>query len=498
MNKKILITTIFILINNIPLYALEETFLPIQTSPLVSFCIQFRIGSIDDPRGKEGLSYIVARMIKEGGTKDLSSKEIISKLYPLAVEININIDKEFTTFSATVPVRAISNFYPIFRDLLIHPKFDTKDFERVRSEQLNFLKFRLRMGWDEELGKEALQSFIYEDHPYSHPVVGTIKGINNITLSDIREFYKKHYGLSNLHIGIAGGYDSDLPKKIKEDFSILSQDSVKKNSLPKPKDPNEVDILLIEKPSIASAISIGFSLQITRTDSDFIPLLLANVYFGDHRTFSGVLMNKLRIERGLNYGDYSYIEHFVQDRWTRFTITNIPRQRQYFSIWIRPVQPENAHFSIRLALLELKKLVDEGLSEEAFQTTKRYLLNYSKLWKQTQSRSLGFLMDSKNYGVKEDLINAIEKHLPILEREDVNKAIKRNLQYRNIKIVCVGPEMDKLKESLLSNSPSPIYYQGDMTSPETLKEDKIAEVYPLSVKRVIIIPADKIFERDGF
>jgi len=63
---------------------------------------------------------------------------------------------------------------------------------------------------------------------------------------------------------------------------------------------------------------MGHSLGITRADDDFYPLYLAGSYLGEHRTFNGLLMIELRQKRGLNYGDYAYVENFIQDGGTTF------------------------------------------------------------------------------------------------------------------------------------------------------------------------------------
>src|SRR3989475_4691796 len=102
----------------------------------------------------------------------------------------------------------------------------------------------------------------------------------------------------------------------------------------------------------------------------------------------------------LNYGDYSYIENFIQDGGSTFPLTNIPRRQQFFSIWIRPVPPVNALYALRQATRELKMLVDRGLSAQDFEATRKYLLNYSRLWAQDQSRRLGYQLDSEFYGTK--------------------------------------------------------------------------------------------------
>src|SRR5207342_2368185 len=126
---------------------------------------------------------------------------------------------------------------------------------------------------------------------------------------------------------------------------------------------------------------------------------------------------------GLNYGDYSYVEHFAQDGASTFALPNVPRRRQAFTIWIRPVAKENAHFAIRLAVRELRRLVRDGLSEQAFEETRSFLLNYSKLWTQTPARRLGFAMDGAYYGGA-SLVDELAARLPRMSCSDVNRAVR--------------------------------------------------------------------------
>ena len=99
---------------------------------------------------------------------------------------------------------------------------------------------------------------------------------------------------------------------------------------------------IVEKPADATAISLGFPLDVTRRDDDFYALAVANSYLGEHRTFNGKLMQDLRGKRGLNYGDYSYIEDFIQEGMSTFPVPNNPRRQQDFSIWLRPVPHDKA------------------------------------------------------------------------------------------------------------------------------------------------------------
>ena len=66
---------------------------------------------------------------------------------------------------------------------------------------------------------------------------------------------------------------------------------------------------------------------------------------------------RLREARGLNYGDYSYIEYFPRGMFQFEPDPNQARHQQIFQIWIRPVEPQNGLFVLRAALYEYDKLV---------------------------------------------------------------------------------------------------------------------------------------------
>ncbi|HEX9137986.1 MAG TPA: hypothetical protein VF905_13725, partial [Nitrospirota bacterium] len=61
-------------------------------SPLISFRILLHAGSINDPKGKEGLNELTALMIGQGGTKDMTYKQIVDTLYPWAASISPQSD----------------------------------------------------------------------------------------------------------------------------------------------------------------------------------------------------------------------------------------------------------------------------------------------------------------------------------------------------------------------------------------------------------------------
>jgi zinc protease len=91
------------------------------------------------------------------------------------------------------------------------------------------------------------------------------------------------------------------------------------------------------------AFSLGFPIEVTRAHPDYAALLLVSSYLGQHRMSSGVLYDRMREKRGLNYGNYSYIEYFPRGMFLMEPPPNLARRYQIFQIWagalIRGLKP---------------------------------------------------------------------------------------------------------------------------------------------------------------
>ncbi|HEU4363855.1 MAG TPA: pitrilysin family protein [Candidatus Krumholzibacteria bacterium] len=469
--------------------------LPIKTSPLVTFRIQFRAGAIDDPAGKEGLTRLTASMLTDGGTRQHPYQEIVELLYPMAASINATVDKEVTTFYGTTHIENLDRYFELFTEMLLEPRFDERDFERVRASQVNHVSKTLRGADDEEFGKQSLGVMMYAGHPYGTPNAGVVSALESITLDDVEQHYARVFTRENAVIGLAGGYPVGLPDRIAKAIVQLPTGAAARGPLGTPSAIQNVEVLAVEKDCLATAISIGFPIDATRASADYYALLIANSYLGEHRTFNGRLMMRMREVRGLNYGDYSYIEHFVQDGGSTFPLTNFARTQQYFSIWIRPVQHQHRHFALRLAVFELERLVRDGMTQEEFERTRTFLEHYSKLWAQDQNRRLGYLMDSRFYGT-DDYIATLPAKLDQVTLDQVNAAIRRHLNARNLRIAVITRGADDFLQDLITNKPSPMTYEAEGIPADVVSEDGVVAVYKLNVNREAskIMDAEEMFK----
>ena len=162
---------------------------PSATNPLVAIRLYFKVGSADDPKGKEGLAALTAAMLGEGGTKTRSYAEVLDALYPLAAQIAYYGDKESVVFNGTVHRDNLQTYAQLIAEQVLQPAFAEEDFRRNRQDALDYITKTLRGNDDETLGKRALGAVLYRGHPYAHPALGTVAGLEAITLDDVKKFY---------------------------------------------------------------------------------------------------------------------------------------------------------------------------------------------------------------------------------------------------------------------------------------------------------------------
>ena len=478
---------------NAPKTSSSTVFQP-SGSPLISFRIQFLTGSINDPQGKEGAASLTAAMLSQGGSKKLTFKEITQEFNPIAAGFGAQSDKEMTTFVGQTHVDNLAKYYGLISQMLLDPGFREEDFSRLKKDQIDYLKTGLRENNDEELGKERLYNIIYAGTAYENHSAGKISSLEKLTLQDVKDFYRKNYTQANLVVGLSGGFDQKFSSQMTTDFAKLPKGEKTAVKVVQPNLADGMKIDIVKRETRATAISMGFPISVNRAHKDYAALALVASYFGQHRSSNSYLYGRLRELRGLNYGDYAYIEYFPRGMFQFDPDPNLARQSQIFQIWIRPVEPQNANFALRAALYEYDKLVKNGLDQQTFAETRDFLSKYVNILTQTKDAELGYALDAKYYGTA-NFNEYMKSQLAKLTLTDVNNAIKTHLASNKMRVVMVTKDAESLRDAIVNNKPATIAYASPKPS-EITDEDKIIFTYPIPVKTVdvVITPIERVFE----
>jgi len=463
--------------------------------PSLDIKLVFPVGSAHDPEGQEGLAALAASMIAEGGSRERRAEDVRTALFPMAATFSAQVDKEVTTFTARVHRETWRPFADLVLPLLTEPGLREEDFARLRDAQRNALTQDLRSNNEEELGKERLQWNVFAGTRVAHPVSGTEAGIAAITMADVQAFIAQHYVQAGLTIGAAGDVPPALLARVRTAVATLPAGERPPAPAAAVARRPGLRVEIIQKDTRAIAISFGHPIAVTRAHPDFAALWLARTWLGEHRSSVSHLYQRIREIRGLNYGDYAYIEAFPGGMFQFFPDANRPRHHQLFEIWIRPVPPDAAVMTLRIALHELDHLVTSGLTEAQFVSTRDYLIKSLPLLTATQDHRLGYALDARWHGTG-DFTTDMREHLRGLDADAVNDAVRRHLSARDLDIVMIAPDADALRHALLSDAPTTLTYDAPKP-PELLAEDRVIGERRLALEEgnVRITPVVEVFAR---
>ena len=482
-------------------------------SPLYEVQIMVRAGSAEDPAGKEGTASLLGKMMLEGGFGDPRypvTKEKLAEItrpWGEAAYPQVSVDKETTIFSMTVPRDVFAQFVShVLKPMFTQPLFLQAELERVRKEALVGIRSNLRFEQQEQLGLLALDDWMLEGTPLGHLAQGTVEGLQAVTREDLLAAHKQNYQGANMFVAAS----ITDPATLKLLLSALPS-TVTKVSQGAPRQLQPVPghrLLIITQPNaIATGLHLGFPISVRRGDPDYWPLFVANVFLGTHRDNFGRLYKDIREERGYNYGDYSYVEYYAARPYTLFPPPGAPRDQQYFSMWIRPVGHQYAHFILKAMTWELDNFIRSGMTPEQVEAAKQkartLYLNYAS----SKGRQLGYRLDDMFYGMKDrgylvEMLANIDK----LTAEQINAAIRKYLQVANLKYVIVTNESQaqKLADDIAGNAnvqskTREEYHISDPVPPERQKmlaQDDEWKAYKLNIPRdnITIVKAEQMFE----
>jgi zinc protease len=465
--------------------------MPVQGALSVYVQITVRAGSAHDPTGQEGLAWLTARMITEAGTGELDAAQVSDLLYSLGSELEWVVDKELVTFRARCLAEDAPALVSLVGELVTAPIWSEDSLARLIDEALTTLEVSL-LESDEALGDMVLDVWLNEGHPYGHPTPGRTGVLALLTLEDVRSFYDSHYVRQATFAGLAGATSPQLAVDLEQALSSLATTPFRPVT-PKPRPvPHGRSLLVVEKETANTGVHFGHPIPVSRDHPDFPALFVAMTAFGEHRESYGRLYQALRETRGLNYGDYAYLEHYRQAGWSPTQELGTVRDEPQFSVWIRPTTPENAPFALKMALIMTEELAQDGLTSQEFEDFGSRVRQGTPLKARTPGRRLGFALDALALD-HPDPLQTLSQAVAMLTRADVNAAATHHLHPKDLRIVVVTGDGQAFVDALTGTEPTLPHYKGVKTDEAVADRDQQIAGADLGLDAIRIVSADQIF-----
>ena len=310
----------------------------------VSIGAWMHVGSMMELPEESGLSHFLEHMVFKGTAKR-TARQIAEEMDAVGGQLNAFTGRDCTCFYAKVIDENLELAVDILADLVINATMDETELEKERGVILE----EIAMDEDspEDLVHDLLQSAQFGEQSPGQPILGPAEQIAAYTRDDLLNFRKKHYAPKETVVALAGSYD---PDKVLE--WVTACFGGWENDIP-PVETPEWQVrtgvnALREKDSEQMHICMGFPGAAYATDRVY-PLAVANNILGG--AMSSRLFQRIREDLGLAYSVYSY--------------PNTYKGVGTFGLYAG-VSPKNAELVLKEIRAELKRFLDEGITEKEF------------------------------------------------------------------------------------------------------------------------------------
>ncbi len=387
----------------------------------VAIGIWVGIGSRDENDKVHGASHFIEHLLFKG-TKNRSAKEIAESLESVGGQLNAFTTKEYTCYYAKVLDEHLDLAIDVLTDMFFNSLFEPKEVEKEKNVVLEEIK--MYEDSPDELVHDLFSSTIWEGHPLGRSILGTCDSITQMDRQDIINYYESKYTPHNIVVAVAGKIKHEqVVARLTPIFTKMSKEPHQRPyQEPEPhraiknqaKETEQVQIC-VGTPGLPQEHELIYPLHV-----------LNNVLGGG---LSSRLFQEIREERGLAYSIYSYHSAY--------------RDAGLFTIYAG-TRPDNYEKVLEQVLLEIKKILQEGISAEELNRTKEQIKGNMYLGLESVSSRMSRLGKSElSYGRLITPDEVIEK-ITAATREEVLELARFLFQKEKFSLTTIGPEKANL------------------------------------------------------
>ena len=167
------------------------------------------------PASKAGIENLVMRALTECGTDKDDKNSFLNKLDQVSAQVNGFSDMDFASFSINCIKNDLDKVWPLYTDALLIPRFDAKEFARIKQDAINFIRTNESFP-DNAIDKMAKET-AFAGKNYAKKPMGTLASVEPITPAEAKKYWQSLLTRSRMVIVVVADLDKkEIEKKVNE------------------------------------------------------------------------------------------------------------------------------------------------------------------------------------------------------------------------------------------------------------------------------------------
>jgi zinc protease len=414
-------TTDFTLPNGLRVFLVPD-----RDVPVVSLQARVAGGALEDPKGKEGATSLLATLLGKGaGARDaVAFQEAIDfvggQFGTVAGSRWLEVQAEFLSRDKDLALELVA-------DALQRPTLDPAELEKEKGKAIDAIA-AAREEPSQIIGR-YFGAWLFKGHPFARPSGGDERSLEQITPDDVKAAFARTLAPSRTWLAVAGDFDpAEMRKAIEARFGGWKAEAAAPAQPARPTPAQGRRVLLVNKPGSLQTYFMFGNLAFDWSDPDYPARFLANTVLGGR--FTSRLNKALRIDSGLTYGARSYVDDVRKGALIVSTYTATDTSRE----------------ALELAHTVYGKFVAEGLTQAELDSARSFVKGqFAPDTLETADQVAAMVLSLAFDGLPRAVVDEFFARLDALTLEQVNAVITKRLPKDALQWVVVG-QAEALRE----------------------------------------------------
>jgi len=402
-------TESFTLENGLKVFVVEN-----HKLPKVAFSLSLDVDPVME-KDMVGYTSITGELLSTG-TKNRSKEELNRQIDFIGADLN--------TYSKGIYAVSLKKhqekLLDIMVDVLMNAEFKQEELDKIKKQTISGLQ--TSKDNPDAIADNVRSVLVYgKNHPYGE--ITTEETVEAITLDKCNEYYKAYFKPNVAYLAVVGDITVKEAKPLIEKyFSAWQKGDAPINKYKPAMAPAKTQVAFVHKEGATqSVINITYPINLKKNNPDVIKAKVMNSILGGGST-ARLFMN-LREGHGYTYGAYSSIS---PDE----LVGNFKASAK--------VRNEVTDSSVVEFMNELKRMVNEKVTEEELQGVKNYMTGTFAYTLQDPQTIAKFAINTEKYHLPADYYANYLKNLNAVTVDDIKAMAEKYIKPENAHILIVG------------------------------------------------------------
>jgi len=324
--------------------------IPMEGTRTATVLVLVGTGSKYETKEINGISHFLEHMMFKGTAKRPGKMDIARELDAIGAEYNAFTGKEYTGYYAKASMEKLDTVMDVVFDIFLNSKLAQEDIDTERGvivEELNMYR-----DMPQRYVGDLFDKLLYGDQPAGWDIGGEKETVMSLKREQFVNYFNTHYIAKNTIIAVAGNVDPEVVKKKAGEYFSAIRDGNLVTKLPVVEKQSEPALLVHYKKTDQTHFHLGFRSCNMYDKRKYALGILGTVLGGG---MSSRLFEEVRDKRGLAY----YVG-----------ADNDPATDAGYFMIKAGVNNEKVYEAIQVIMDEVRKIKDNGITEEELQRAK--------------------------------------------------------------------------------------------------------------------------------